>query len=429
MKRLVIITVLLCGLVGGAGPGLAQGNGNTAVGGDDSKLLQKWSLFLEYAKINDGVEALKYGWQILQSNPSRFKTLHRRMMKIYAGFLDSNPESPMREGWRDSLLIVVDDAIKTFPDRAPRYWLRKGYYLEAYFDGKEEDALKAYENGVGEKYDEADPYYLLRMAILYAKFKDDNPDYEARLIAVSRAILKKDPNNETAQSLLKSSITDPDQYIAVLRDAYQADPNNVQKLYDLAIGFVEMAKDHDSAYVYFKKLTELKPDVFNYWYRLGISAAYLEKYSEAERAFLEASKLDPSSRDIWINLARNAFNRNSYPKTRMYAEKALKINPNDGEAYMLIGQAYAEQVRSCVMKRGGWDKVTFDDRVVTRLAINTFKRAARDKTVRDRANGKIEEWKTLLPSRADLFVRHLSPGDIYKPKDACYSWINRNVKL
>ncbi|NOY06368.1 MAG: tetratricopeptide repeat protein [Chlorobi bacterium] len=429
MKRLVIIIVLLCGFVGGAGSGLAQGNGNPTAKGDDPQLLQKWSLFLEYAKINDGVEALKYGWQILESHPARFKTLHRRMMKIYSGFLDANPESPLRDGWRDSLLIVVDNAIKTFPDRAPQYWLRKGYYLEAYFDGKEEEALKAYENGVGENYEAADPYYLLRMAILYAKFKDNNPEYESRLISVSRAILKKDPNNETAQSLLKSAITDPDQYIAVLRDAYQADPDNVQKLYDLAVSFVEMAKDHDSAYVYFKKLTELKPDVFNYWNRLGISAAYLEKYSEAERAFLQAAKLDPSSRDVWINLAKNAFSSSKYPKTRTYAEKALKIKPNDGEAYLLIGQAYAEQVRSCVMKRGGWDKVTFDDRVVTRLAINTFKLAARDETVRSRAKELIASWKTLLPSREDLFVRHLNPGDTYKPKDACYSWINRVVKL
>lgn len=429
MKRLFIIMILSCGFISVAAPSLAQGNENPAVKGDDPQLLQKWSLFLEYAKINDGVEALKYGWEILKSRPARFKTLHRRMMKIYAGFLDSNPDSPMREGWRDSLLIVVDNAIKTFPDRAPQYWLRKGYYLEAYFDGKEEEALKAYENGVGEQYDAADPYYLLRMAILYAKFKDENPDYETRLISVSRAILKKDPNNETAQSLLKASISDPDQYIAVLRDAYRADPDNVQKLYDLANAFVEMIRDHDSAYVYFKKLTEMKPDVFNYWNRLGISAAYLEKYGEAERAFLQAAKLDPSSRDVWINLAKNAFSSNRYPKTRMYAEKALKINANDGEAYLLIGQAYAEQVRSCVMKRGGWDKVTFDDRVVAKLAINTFRLAARDKNARARANELIASWKTLLPSRQDLFVRHIKPGETYKPKDACYSWINRNVKL
>ena len=402
---------------------------DAAVGGNDGseseKLLRRnWSLFLENFK-NEYYESAKpYGWKVFELDPGRFKTLHKKLVDIYDNLGSKSEDPAVKVLAGDTIIILCDDAIKQFPDKKDYWDLKKGYYYEIMYADKTEEAIKSYETGINGDYQSADMYYLDRLARLYSNV----PEYKPKAVAVLQAMILRDANNETAQLLLKNLISDPAEYIGILRDAYYADSENSGKLYELANGYYEMVQEYDSAAVYFEKLTVLDPGVKNYWQHLGASFMYIGKYSRAEDAYMKLTQLEPESRDGWMNLAKATLQNGKLSTTRDYAEKALKIDPSWGAPHMAIAQSYEEAVRRCVeSKRGGWDKMKVLDKLVYQAVADEYDAAAKDPDFRDQAMQRKGALSSVLPTAEDLFVNKIPKGKSYMINADCYSWISRSV--
>jgi tetratricopeptide (TPR) repeat protein len=395
-------------------------------GGEDTERLlrRNWSLFLEYFKTGDFKAAKKAGWEILTLDPARFKTFHTKMIDIY-DTLATRAETPeQRTAYADTIMWMIDNGIEAFPDRLAEFELIRGYQIERQYTGRDTDAIQAYETGINRDYATADMYYLQRLAILYS----NNPETKAEAIKVLQAILLRDPNDATAQALLKTLITDPDEYVGILRDAYFADTENRQKLYELANGFYEMVQNYDSAAVYFDKLTTLDPGVKNYWERLGASLLYIGDYGKAVNAYKKVTELDPESKEAWLNLARSVLQEGNFADTRQYAEKAAELDPDWGAPHMVIANAYEAAVQRCVERtRGGWANMKVLDKMVYLLVQNVYGRAARDPQYEAQARQRSGALSTLVPTAEDLFVNKIPRGKPYLINKDCYSWINRSV--
>lgn len=420
-------TSILAALLLLAAPLIAQDEEDAGSdnGSEQEKLIRRnWSLFLENFK-NEYFEMAKpYGWKVLELDPSRFKTLHKKMVELYEKQGTASEDPAMKAAAGDTIILLCDDAIKQFPDKKEYWELKKGYYFELMFQDKSEEAIKAYEAGVQGDYKNAEMYYLDRLSDLYSR----NPDYKMKAVEVMQVILLRDPNNTAAQQRMKNLISDPEEYIGILRDAYYADSENTAKLYELANGFYEMLQQYDSAAVYFDKLTSLDPAVKNYWSRLGASLMYLGDYGKAEKAYDKLAQLDPESRDAWINLARATLQNGKFSITRDYAEKALKIDPSWGAPHMVIAQAYEETVRRCVeSKRGGWEKMKVLDKLVYQAAADEYDAAARDQEFREQAQQRKGALSSVLPTAEDLFVNKIPKGKSYMINADCYGWISRSV--
>ena len=64
-------------------------------GADNEKLLRRnWSLFLENYKSGDFVSAKPFGWKVHGLDPSRFKTLHKKMIAIYDSMAVRSDDPP-----------------------------------------------------------------------------------------------------------------------------------------------------------------------------------------------------------------------------------------------------------------------------------------------------------------------------------------------
>ncbi|MFZ1729809.1 MAG: hypothetical protein WBQ23_03295 [Bacteroidota bacterium] len=400
----------------------AQDDGNEE---DSERLLRRnWSLFLEYFKTHDFKAAKNAGWKILELDPKRFTTLHTKMVELYDSLATYEEDAIQKSMIADTLISLLDKAMEIFPDRKSEYLLIKGYQLERQFPDRDKDAIHAYEEGVNSDYTTADMYSLIRLALLYSKF----PELKQKAIEVLQAILLRDPNNETAQGLLKSLMENPEEYIVVLRDAYYADSENVTKLYELANGFYELVQQYDSASVYFKKLVTLSPDVKNYWQRLGACQLFTENYKEASAAYLKVTELDPESRDNWINLARSVLQEGKLSEARNYAEKASSLDPEWGAPHMVVANAYEVAVSRCVEgTRGGWAKMKVIDKMVYLLAQGEYSRASKDPDFESQANERSRNLNTLTPTSEDLFVNKIPKGKPYSINKDCYGWINRSV--
>lgn len=130
------------------------------------------------------------------------------------------------------------------------------------------------------------------------------------------------------------------------------------------------------------------------------SLAYYEKA-------VGLSTTDEEKFEIWIKLAKTAKNSGKYVSTRDYARKALAIHPNSGEAYILIGDAYAASASSCSsgdLGRGGVYLVAVDKYIKARNV---------DTSIVDVANAKISKYSAYFPGKEDAFFKNINNGDTY----------------
>lgn len=405
-------------------PFAAQAQTDGSIDEKERLLRRNWSLFLEYVKTNDLKAAKRAGWQILELDPARFTTFHGKMIDLYDSLATREEDPVMKTGYADTLIWLVDNAIQTFPDRKAEFSLIKGYQFERQYTDREQDAIHAYEDGINSDYANADMYSLMRLALLYSKY----PETKNTAVTVLQAIILRDPNNETAQSLMKSLMENPEEYVGVLRDAYYADPENVTKLYELANGYFELVQQYDSAAVYFEKLTKISPDVKNYWLRYGASLLFLEQYKGASAAYKRVTELDPESKEAWMNLARSVLQEGKLSDARGYAEKASSIDPTWGAPHMVIANAYEMAVSRCVDgTRGGWGNMKVIDKMVYLLAQSSYARAAQDPQFESQARERSRALSTLTPTAEDLFVNKIPKGKPYSINKDCYGWIGRSV--
>lgn len=110
----------------------------------------------------------------------------------------------------------------------------------------------------------------------------------------------------------------------------------------------------------------------------------------------------------------------SFSKSRSYARKALKYQPNMGAAYMLIGRLYASSGPVCGPGTG------WASQIVTWPAIDKWQKAkAVDSSVAGEANKLIRRYKKYMPNKEEIFQHGYKPGGAFKV--GC--WIGENTVI
>lgn len=201
-----------------------------------------------------------------------------------------------------------------------------------------------------------------------------------KMLPVMEAKIAADPNNlELMKRALrlfnKKDCTDSDLYLQIATKVCEAEPKCDCK-YSLALGYAKKGE----------KATALK---------------------YAEEA-VEMCGDSPDKLDIFIKAAQIASANGQHSKARGYARKVLDIDPNNGEAYIVIGDAIAGSYKQC--DDGGVGAAS-----AFWLAVDYYARAkAKDSSVSDRANQRIASNSKQFPSREDLFNYGLKEGQSFQ---------------
>ncbi len=169
-----------------------------------------------------------------------------------------------------------------------------------------------------------------------------------------------------------------------------------------------------------KRLHELEPSPESA-YLIGRLLFKEEKYSESIGYLEESTKmtdLDKLSTSYKLLASAQASLRN-YPRARQMALKALEINPNDGNAYIIIGDLYAASAKDC-----GDNELT--TKVAYWVAVDKYIRARNaDSTVAEAANKRISTYSAYFPPMETVFFYDLHEGESYTV--GC--WINETTTI
>ncbi len=146
------------------------------------------------------------------------------------------------------------------------------------------------------------------------------------------------------------------------------------------------------------------------------------KTAEALKMKEEAFNLetDPTKKsNLLLQAASELSKRGKRSAARSKANEALKYNPSNGKAYLLIAALYAKSANGC-----GND--LFSKRMVYVAALNKANRAAAvDPSIASRARRAASSYRANLPTKEDAFGEGYKAGQSYKI--GC--WIGETVKI
>ena len=147
-----------------------------------------------------------------------------------------------------------------------------------------------------------------------------------------------------------------------------------------------------------------------------------EDYSKAASHFLQAIEMyedDNERADAHYFLANVYYQVKQYSNARAQCYEVLKVRPNDGKTYILIGDLYAASAKDC-----GDNDLT--SRVAYWAAVDKYLKAKNvDSSVEELASTKINTFSRYFPATETIFFYDLKKGDSYTV--GC--WINENTTV
>lgn len=156
----------------------------------------------------------------------------------------------------------------------------------------------------------------------------------------------------------------------------------------------------------------------------GLAKLFLskEEYDKAVAYYQEAidAETDPVKKGDYLYQLAYITNTelNQPQKARTLALEAIKLKPDWGEPYILIGDAYAGS-KDCFTDE-------FEKTTIYWVAVDKFSKAKSvDAEVAEKANERISTYKKYFPDIETIFFYSLKEGDNYKV--GC--WINETTKV
>jgi tetratricopeptide (TPR) repeat protein len=227
--------------------------------------------------------------------------------------------------------------------------------------------------------------------------------------------LTKDEINKAAQPFLVCEVLVPS-----YASKYEANKDDVEFLRK-TVNMLDKQNCTDNS-VYrnaARRLYDLAPDstaalaLAKMEHGLGKHTEAIQYLKDAAEAFKSAKMLET----VYLIMADSYKELDRYSDSRNAASKALEYNPNNGNAYLLIGDLYANSASSCKYK---------DMIVAYWVAADAYAQAKSvDPSVADIASSKIGSMKARFPLKSDIFFRSLEVGSSFTV--GC--WINRSTTV
>lgn len=425
------VKFLMLALIFWAGHSVAQ-DGDSKYGDtpeEQETCKKNLSLYREYRDQGLWKQALPFWREAYQVCPASAKTLYIDGAKFYSNKLDAiegdSSKLQRRDVLLDSLMAIYDKRIKYFGEEGFVLGL-KGVDLFKYDPSRSKEAYNIMKRSIELQGNDADAIVLsVYYRALYNMFRNDEADKSDLLVEYMPVVSILDYNvakledeskrirYEKAKSNLDAffiQIAECDDINKILGKRVAENPEDVElNKMTLAVLNKRDCTDNDLYLQVAQNVYKNDPNAAAA-YSLGILMLKAKNYSKALDYFEEAARICDDCIELstyFLRAGQTAAIMGNTSKAKSYARKILNINPNSGEAYILIGDAIATSAGSC------------DDGKLGRVgaywvAVDYYQKARSvDASVADKANQKIATYSKQFPPVKDVFFYGLKEGDPY----------------
>lgn len=434
MKKIVALAFGVC-FIGG----IAKAQTIEAkYGVDSAQTIINASIYTEFVKQKNYKEALP-AWRYVFNNAPKFQlSTYTRGEEIMLGML----RQTKNYAYMDTLMMIYDQRIKYFgddPRRGEGYVLgRKGGNLALF--GKKDDQTQKTAYGYLVKSFElegpkSDPKTIQIMFFTAGDLLKDGAlekdEYINLYMKVSDYIehgLKNSKKPEVFKEVkgvidgmfFNSGVADCETLNRLLSAKFEANPEDIDNLKSISVLLrrnecVDLPLYASVA----EKLYQLDPAA-DAAYSLAIMFIRRQDFDKAEtylKEAIEKSDDNEAKGDYYLRMAQLKAGKKELAAAKANALEAIKINPANGNAYMLIGKAYAAYAPQ-------YGEDAFDHASVYWVAVDKFNKAKQvDPSLADEANKLINNYSQHFPNKDEAFFRSVTEGATVK----LGSWINEST--
>ncbi len=401
---------------------------------------------LYYTGFKDNLTAKNYdkaykNWKKLFNNyPLISSSVYRGGSILVKRKIKNAKDSATREAYIDTLFMVYDQEIKVYPKREyyvkgkkavdyhnlyikdqdlndsiirEKMYINYKMCMDAIETGGEKTRyyvfpitmkLTVFENMLDSISDEqAINNYIRFSEILDKQYKEeDDPKKKERI--------KKGGIAPTDMIFTKSDLSTCDNLCDVFQDKFENDPENPDNLKKIMSILAQKECTDRQLYTdVAEALYQIEPSASSAR-ALALLYASKDKYEKAQTYFeaaIEQETVDTIKGIYYFEAAKNYKQQNKYSKAREYARKAVELNPNDGNPYILIAIMYAETA-------GSVGDNQFAHNAVFWAAVDKLQQAKNiDPSCTETANDLIGNYSSQYPDKEEGFMRGVHQGDSY----------------
>ncbi len=429
------IAVLACGVCMLATVAQAQTK-EDKYGVDSVKTITNASIYTELVKQKNFEEALP-AWRYVFFNAPAFQ------MNTYIrgeAIMDYMIQKTKKKEYVDTLMMVYDQRIKYFGDN--------DRYGEGYILGKKGLALFRYANGDTTMIKQA-------YSCLLRAFELDGPDthpgtvvsamgvaYELQkagglsredfinlYMKLTEFLAARESEGEKVYAPCKgaiddiffgSGLADCKTLSDLLTPRFEANRTDLETLKEISSLLRRRECTDLPLYTAVaEELYKIEPSA-DAAYSLAVMFGTKKDFDRMEQYLKEAidKSEDPAARSEYnLRLAQLYLAKKDFPGVKTICLAVLKDAPNSGQAYILIGRAYA-------FGSTDFPGEDFEKHAVFWAAVDKFIKAKQvDPNVAEEANKLIEQYSVYFPTKDEAFFRSITAGQSYKVG----GWINETT--
>ncbi|RMD94190.1 MAG: tetratricopeptide repeat protein [Calditrichaeota bacterium] len=364
------------------------------------EVAKNWSLGHENYKNKEYDRVARYFWKVIQlDKEKRFKDVYSLLGQTY-----------FQLGKIDSAEYVYKKGLEVFPNNVH---LNRSLAYISVNKGDEQAAIKYYEKVVELKPESLEDWKQL--APLYAK-----NDMTDKALKAYQKILTLDPNDAEARNVLTALLRETGNEQAALDQmelALSKDPKNKQLLFDLGRTYARM-KEWDKAAQKYEALLALDPN--DTVVREDLAKVYQKsnQYRKAIAEYKKILKIEPKNARAVASIANNYLLLGQLKTAKQFAVRAARLDRSYGFSYIVLGKVYEKAVEEC-KKKAGRERDSFSDKLIYKVAYDTYKKAQNDIEVKQEALARMRSLEPVLPKQEDYFMHK----GVTKATDPCYSWV------
>jgi len=410
---------------------------NPQYGPDSASRMQcamNLSIMSEYVKIGSYDLALDSWRKCFKECPEASKNIYISGSKIIKHKIENATDEEIQSAWVDTLMLLYDQRITYFEEEG-RVNGYKGIDLLRY---RKSDAEKAYgflEKSVDlREEDVSESVAITFISTTYALMQKDilGPDVmitnyvkimdllEEKL-AKGRRVPKIEQAIENVEKVFaESGAADCESLIAIFTPKFEEDPDDLDQLKKITALLTQTECEESDLYAKAAEAQYALEPSAEAAANLAVVFAVRDELDKSVEYYNKAISQETDSEkkaEYYFFLGKIALQKGGYSEARRNAREALALKSNYGEAYILIGDAYASSSKTC-------GESDFEQQTVYWAAVDKFQKAkAVDPSVTEKATEKINLYSGYFPNNETTFFNGYTDGQTYKV--GC--WIQENT--
>lgn len=406
--------------------------------------LNNFSLYREFFKQNDYKSALPH-WKVIYTTfPKSTPQLYMDGLKMYETSMSLAPDTKTKKMVLDTMMQIFDKRMKYMDNVGELMGRKAAKYLETVLtlDLSEEELIQSIKKGYGfaeksitESKENSEPAVLVlfmqssRRLYAYDEIKKSVvlENYE-KVVSIIDKQTKNPETKEKADQAMpliekiieESGALDCNGLADIYGEKFKNNPNDVELIKKMLRMFRKQGCDNDLVVSGSEKLYQLEPTAeaaFNMARMFLKKEDHTKAFEYYEKAYTLETNNDVKG-TYMFEAAMLALQKGQLKNARDLAVQVTKLKPDFCEAYMLIGEIYAQASKD--YSSDGFEKET-----VFWVAVDYFRKAAKYDTCKSDATSKISFYQNYFPAKEEVFFRSLSEGQSY----TVGGWINETTRV